>query len=337
MGRRTVSQRADFPAILQSFFTKRLIAQRRASPHTIASYRDTFRLLLKFTQKQLNKSASEITLEDLNASFIGAFLDDLEGGRHNGVRSRNLRMTVVRSFFRFAALEAPQHSLLIQRVLAIPNKRQPRPLVGFLTRPEVDALLGAPNRNNWWGRRDYALLLLAIQTGLRLSEITSLCHQDVVLGTGAHVRCEGKGRKERCTPLTKSTSSVLAEWAREQRQEGTTILFPNARGGRLSADAVQYLVSKYASMAQQTCLTLSTKRVTPHVLRHTAAMELLQAGVDRAVIALWLGHESVETTQIYLDADLAMKERALSKTAPVDSRKLRYQPDDKLLAFLRNL
>ena len=328
---------AGFPALLESFFTKRLIAQRRASPHTIASYRDTFRVLLQFTQRQLGKSPSQITLEDLNAPLIGAFLDDLEGGRKNSVRSRNLRITVIRSFFRYAAMEAPQHSGLIQRVLAIPNKRQERRLVGFLTRPEVDALLAAPNRTTWLGRRDHGLLLMAIQTGLRLSEMTSLRREHIVLGKGAHVRCEGKGRKERCTPLTKPTVTVLTEWLREQGQRGTVILFPTARGGRLSADAVQYLVTKYEAVARRACSTLSTKRVTPHLLRHTAAMELLQAGVDRAVIALWLGHESVETTQIYLDADLAMKEAALSKTTPLDVKGVRYRPDDELLAFLKSL
>ena len=328
---------AGFPALLESFFTKRLIAQRRASPHTIASYRDSFHLLLQFAIKELGKAASQITLEDLNAPMIGAFLDDLERSRHNGVRSRNLRMTVIRSFFRYAALEAPQHSGLIQRVLAIPNKRQERRLVGFLTRLEVAALLAAPKRNTWLGRRDHALLLMAIQTGLRLSEITALRQQDVVLGKSAHVRCEGKGRKERCTPLTKSTIAVIAEWIREQGQLSTLILFPNARGGRLSADSVQYLVTKYEAVARQTCSTLGSKRVTPHVLRHTAAMELLQAGMDRVVIAIWLGHESVETTQIYLDADLALKEQALSKTAPIDVKGVRYRPDDQLLAFLKGL
>lgn len=332
-----MSHAPGFPALLESFFTKRLIAQRRASPHTIASYRDTFHVLLQFTHRKFGKAPSQITLEDLNAPLIGGFLDDLEGSRHNGVRSRNLRMTVIRSFFRYAAMEAPQHSGLIQRVLAIPNKRQERRLVGFLTRPEIDALLGAPNRNTWLGRRDHALLLMAIQTGLRLSEMTALRQQDVVLGKGAHVRCEGKGRKERCTPLTKSTITVLSEWIREQSQRSTLILFPNARGGHLSADAVQYLVTKYKAVAQQTCTSLNHKRVTPHVLRHTAAMELLQAGVDRAVIALWLGHESVETTQIYLDADLALKELALSKTAPIGVKQIRYRPDDELLAFLKQL
>jgi integrase/recombinase XerD len=328
---------AGFPALLESFFTKRLIAQRRASPHTIASYRDTFHVLLQFTQRELGKAASQITLEDLNAPMIGVFLDDLEHSRHNSVRSRNLRMTVIRSFFRYAALEAPQHSGLIQRVLAIPNKRQERRLVSFLTRLEIDALLAAPKRNTWLGRRDHALLLMAIQTGLRLSELTGLRQQDIVVGKGAHVRCEGKGRKERCTPLTKSTVIVIAEWIREQGKHSTRILFPNACGGRLSADAVQYLVTKYAAVARLTCSTLGTKRLSPHVLRHTAAMELLQAGVDRAVIALWLGHESVETTQIYLDADLALKERALSKTAPIDVKGVRYRPDDELLAFLKEL
>lgn len=332
-----MSYPAGFPALLESFFTKRLIAQRRASPHTIASYRDTFHVLLQFTHRQLGKTASQITLEDLNAPLIGAFLDDLERGRNNGVRSRNLRITVIRSFFRYAAMEAPQYSGLIQRVLAIPNKRQERRLVGFLTRPEVDALLAAPNRNTWLGRRDHGLLLMAIQTGLRLSEMTALRQEDVVLGKGAHVRCEGKGRKERCTPLTKSTVTVLTAWLREQGKVGTLILFPTARGGRLSADAVQYLVTKYEAVARQACPTLRSKRVTPHLLRHTAAMELLQAGVDRAVIALWLGHESVETTQIYLDADLAMKEEALSKTTPIDVKGIRYRPDDELLAFLKSL
>jgi integrase/recombinase XerD len=326
-----------FPALLESFFTKRLIAQRRASPHTIASYRDTFRVLLQFTRRQLGKTPSQITLEDLNAPLIGAFLDDLEGGRKNSVRSRNLRITVIRSFFRYAAMEAPQHSGLIQRVLAIPNKRQERRLVGFLTRPEVDALLAAPNRTTWLGRRDHGLLLMAIQTGLRLSEMTSLRREHIVLGKGAHVRCEGKGRKERCTPLTKPTVTVLTEWLREQGQRGTVILFPTARGDRLSADAVQYLVTKYEAVARRACSTLSTKRVTPHLLRHTAAMELLQAGVDRAVIALWLGHESVETTQIYLEATLAMKEQALAKTSPPHATPGRYRPGDQLLNFLDNL
>ena len=328
---------AGFPTLLETFFTRRLIAQRKASPHTIASYRDTFRLLLQFAEKQLAKAPSRLTMEDLNAPFLGAFLDHLEGSRANGARSRNLRLTAIRSFFRFAALETPQHSGLIQRVLVIPNKRQPRPLVGFLTRPEIDAMLAAPDRNTWLGRRDYTLLLTAVQTGLRLTEITSLRQRDVSLVTGAHVRCQGKGRKERCTPLTKTTATVLTAWIREQGADGTRILFPSMRGGRLSADAVQHLVAKYAAVAQQTCPSLTDRRISPHVLRHTTAMELMQAGVDRTLIALWLGHESVETTQIYLDANLSIKEETLSKTTPINTKAGRYRPDDDLLAFLKGL
>ena len=222
--------------------------------------------------------------------------------------------------------------------LASPNKRQPRPLVGFLTRPEIDALLAAPDRETWLGRRNHALLLTVVQTGLRLSEITSIRRQDVSLGKGAHIRCEGKGRKERCTPLAKSTVVVLTAWIREQGDDdGTRILFPTTQGRRLSADAVQHLVRKYAAAAQETCPSLTDKRVSPHLLRHTTAMELLLSGVDRTLIALWLGHESVETTQIYLDANLAIKEEILAKTTPINTKGGRYQPDDELLAFLKGL
>src|ERR1700745_4186143 len=237
----------SFPVLLESFFTKRLIAQRRASPHTIGSYRDAFRLSLQFAEQRLGKAPSRLTLEDLQAPFLGMFLDNLESARANGARSRNLRLAAIRSFFRYIALEVPQHSGLIQRVLAIPNKRQPRPLVGFLTRPEIRALLVAPNRNTWLGRRDHALLLTAVQTGLRLSEITNLRQSDVALRSGAHVRCQGKGRKERCTPLAKATVSVLAAWIKEQGKDGSEILFPSAQGGPLSSDSVQYLVTKYTA------------------------------------------------------------------------------------------
>ncbi len=328
---------ADFPALLESFFTQRLIAQRKASPHTIASYRDTFRLLLQFAQSRLGTPPSEIRLEDLNALFLGKFLDELEVTRAIGARSRNLRLTAIRSFFRYAALEAPEHAGLVQRVLAIPSKRQARRLVDFLTRPEIEALLSAPNRNTWLGRRDHALLLTTVQTGLRLSEITSLRQQDVSLAPGAHVRCRGKGRKERCTPLAKATVRALKAWIKEQGRDDSKLLFPSGRGGPLSSDAVQYLVAKYATDAQKTCPSLSKKRVSPHVLRHAAAMELLQAGVDRSLIALWLGHESVETTQIYLDANLAIKEEILAKTHPLKSKPGRYRPSDRLLNFLKSL
>ena len=328
---------AGFPALLEMFFTTRLIAQRKASPHTVASYRDTFRLLLRFVARRLAKPPSKLTMEDLNAPLIGEFLDELERTRTNGARSRNLRLTAIRSFFRFAALEDPQHAGLIQRVLAIPNKRHHRTVVDFLTRAEIDAVLAAPDLTTWLGRRDHTLLLTAIQTGLRLSEITSVRHRDVVLNTGAHVRCEGKGRKERCTPLAKPAVNALRSWVREQGEDGNRTLFPNRRGGQLSADAVQHLVTKYTAVAMKNCPSLTGKRVSPHVLRHTTAMELLQAGVDRTLIALWLGHESAETTQIYLDANLAIKEEILAKTAPIDAKPGRYRPDDDLLAFLKAL
>jgi integrase/recombinase XerD len=333
-----MQNRDRFPRLLQSFFSQRLMAQRKASPHTIASYRDTFRLLLQFAQKRLHKVPSELRLEDLDASFIGAFLGDLEKCRHNGARSRNLRLTAVRSFFHYAALESPAHAAVIQRVLAIPSQRQSRALVAFLTRPEIDALLAAPNRQTWLGRRDHAFLLTAVQTGLRLSEMTALRQQNVWLGTGPHVRCVGKGRKERGTPLTKSTVMVLKAWVQEQGRDDGKTLFPSSRGGSpLSAVGVQHMLARHVAVARKTCPTLRNKRVSPHVLRHTSAMELLQAGVDRAVIALWLGHESVETTQIYLDADLALKEQILAKTKPIRGKPGRYQPNDELLAFLKSL
>ncbi len=329
----------EFPSLLERFFTQRLIAQRRVSSHTIASYRDTFRLLLQFVEKRVRKSPSRLALTDLDPSLIGAFLDELEKGRGNSARSRNLRLTAIRSFYRYAAHEEPAHSGLIQRVLAMPAKRYEKRLIGFLTRPEIDAVLAAPDLNTWAGRRDRTFLLVAVQTGLRLSEMTNLCRENVVLGTGAHVRCMGKGRKERCTPLAKQAADALKLWLREPRRGTEDVVFPSARGGRLSADGVQFLLAKHIATAQQRCPSLKKKRVTPHVLRHTAAMELLQAGVDRSVIALWLGHESIETTQIYLDADLALKEKALAKTTPVAEAKTarRYRPDDKLLAFLKSL
>lgn len=323
--------------LLQSFFTERLIRQRQVSPHTIGSYRDTFRLLLQFTRQRLKKPPSRLTLEEIDAPLIAAFLDDLEKQRRISPRSRNLRLTAIRSFFRYAAYEAPAQSAQIQRVLAIPGKRYTRALVQFLTRVEVKALLAAPNPQTWHGRRDHAFLLTAVQTGLRLSEMTGLQREDVILGTGAHLRCVGKGRKERSTPLTKQTVAILSAWLREPTRGGTAILFPNARGGRWSADGVQYMLSKHVRIAGDTCPSLKQKRVTPHVLRHTMAMELLRAGVDRSVIALWLGHESVETTQIYLDANLALKEEILTKTTPPDGQPGRFRPDDSLLAFLKSL
>ena len=323
--------------LLQSFFTERLMSQRQASPNTIASYRDTFRLLLAFAQEHLNKPPSRLTLDDLNATFIGAFLNHIENGRHNGARTRNLRLTAIRSFFQYAAFQEPDRSALIQRVLAIPSKRHERPLIDFLTHPEILALLAAPDCTTWTGRRDRALLMLTIQTGLRLSELVRLRRCDIALGSGAHVRCYGKGRKERCTPLTRQTVAVMKAWLQERGGSESDVVFPNARGTQLSPDGVQYLLAKHVAEAQKTCPSLKEKRVSPHVLRHTAAMELLQAGVDHSVIALWLGHESPETTHIYLQADLALKEKILKKTKPLNVKASRYRPSDNLLQFLNSL
>ena len=328
---------AELSTLIEAFFTQRLIAQRGASPHTVASYRDTFRLLFQFAEKRLGRPPSKLALNDLDAPFLSEFLDDLESVRGNQARSRNLRLTAIRSFFRYAALEAPQHSALIQRVLAMPRKRYTRRLVDFLARSEIEALLSAVDVSTWGGRRDHALLLTAMQTGLRLSELIALHHQDVTLGIGAHVRCIGKGRKERGTPLTKSTAKILRVWIQEQGRNETKFLFPSRSGGQLSPDAVQDLVCKHVMAARKRCPSFARKRVSPHVLRHTAAMELMQAGVDRSMIALWLGHASLETTQIYLDANLAMKEEILAKTKPLNGKAGRYKPGDRLLNFLRNL
>ena len=269
--------------------------------------------------------------------MIVDFLDDLENHQGISVRSRNLRLTAIHSFFRYAAFEAPEHSAQIQRVLAIPSKRFTRTLVNFLTRPEVDALLAAPDRSTWSGRRDHAFLLVAVQTGLRLSEITGLKRDDLFFGTGAHLRVIGKGRKERCTPFAKSTTAVLRSWLKEPQRGEESILFPSARGERLSVHGVQYMLTKHHQTASAMCPSLNGKRITVHRLRHTMAMDLLQAGVDRAVIALWLGHESVETTQIYLEATLAMKETALAKTLPYSGKPSRFRADDNLLEFLNSL
>jgi len=323
------------PSLIQRFFTQRLMQQRNASPHTIASYRDTFRLLFAFAQARLGKPPSQLDLADLDAPFVSAFLDDLETSRSAAIRTRNLRLTALRAFFRFAALEEPACSAQIQRVLAIPGKLHDKRQVHFLTRDEIDAILAAPDRSTWIGRRDHMLLFLAAQTGLRLSEIVQLDRDAVVLGTGAHVRCLGKGRKERSTPLTRQTRTALQAWLKESGRRGATRLFPNVHGGGLSSDAVQRLLAHHVETATKQCPSLRRKRVSPHVLRHSAAMELLQAGVDVSVIALWLGHESIKTTQVYLHAHLALKEAALAKVKPFNGQKgARYKPTDRLLAFL---
>jgi integrase/recombinase XerD len=322
---------------LQSFFTERLLEQLQASPHTIASYRDTLRLLLTYVYDHTGKPPSRLDFDDLDASIIGAFLEHLENDRGNCAATRNNRLAGIHSLFRYAALKAPEHAALIQRVLAIPGKRTDTTIVSFLTRHEIDALLASPDRATWLGRRDHALLLLTLQTGLRVSELTALRCQDVELGTGAHLHCHGKRRKQRCTPLTAQTVATLRSWMRELDGQPTGPLFPSRRGTPLSRDAVARLVAKHAAVARERCPSLQAKHVTPHVLRHTNAMALLEAGVDTTVIALWLGHESIETTQKYLHADLALKERALARTTPPDTRPGRYQAPDALLAFLERL
>jgi site-specific recombinase XerD len=285
----------------------------------------------------VGKAPSKLTLDDLTVSFIGDFLDSLETCRKNSARTRNIRLAAIHSFFHYVAMEEPTQAMLCQRVLAIPAKRQQRRPIEFLHREEIDALLAGADTSTWIGRRDRTMLLLAVQTGLRVSELVGLSRQDIVLGTGAHVRCQGKGRKERCTPLRAQTTKMLDAWLREHHGRPEDPLFFSIRGGKLSRDAMERLLTKYTAAAARTCTSLKRKKVSPHVLRHTAAMDLLQHGVDRAVIALWLGHESVETTQIYLHADMRLKEQALSRTQPLDTRPGRYRPNDKLLAFLEKL
>lgn len=323
--------------LLEAFFTERLHQQRAASPNTIAAYRDTFRLLLVFAQQRLRKPPSALPLAEIDATLVVAFLQHLEKQRGNSVRTRNARLAAIHSFFRFVALQEPALSATCQRVLAIPTKKAERKLITSLDRAEQEALLAAPDRKTWLGRRDHAIIMLLLQTGLRVSELRDLRREDVVLSTGAHVRCRGKGRKERCTPLTRETVAVLKAWLAERTGLPADPAFPSRRGVVLSRDAVERLLTKYAEVAAATCPSLRAKRVTPHVLRHTTAVSLLQAGNDRAVIALWLGHESIETTQMYLDADLTMKERALARTAPLRAGPGRYRPDDNLLAFLSGL
>jgi site-specific recombinase XerD len=324
--------------LLEAFFTERLIGQRQASQHTVAAYRDAFCLLLRFAQQRTGRAPHQLALEDLDAGLVGAFLNYLETERGASVRTRNARLTAIRSLFRFAAYRHPEHAAVIQRVLAIPPKRTDRVLVTYLTGEEAAALLAAPDRSTRTGRRDHALLLLALETGLRVSELTGLTRATVQLGTGAHVRCTGKGRKERITPLRREARAVLRAWLGERGGAPSDPLFPGPKGGQLSRDAIRRLVERHVAAATLTCPSLVAKAVTPHTFRHTCAMNLLRHGVDTATIALWLGHEDVRTTySVYLHADLALKETAIAKTAPPGTRPGRYQPPDALLAFLESL
>lgn len=327
---------AALPSLIQRFFTDRLCTQLEASRHTVAGYRDTFRLLVRYASAQLGKPPVKLTVEDIDADLVANFLVHTETARGNTARSRNTRLAAIRSFFRFVAMTDPTWLLHCQRVLAMPNKRYVKRTVTFLDADEMAALLAAPDRSTWAGRRDHALLLLAVQTGLRASELVGLTLGDVVLGTGAHIRCLGKGRKERATPLRRDTAKLLATWIGADKDECRP-LFPSIRGERLSRDALEHLVRKHSLTAARTCPSIGTKRVTPHTLRHSNAMDLLHHGVDPAVIALWLGHENVETTQIYIHADMRMKEKALARVAAPPTPSGRFRPDDQLLAFLEGL
>lgn len=322
---------------LQAFFSDRLMAQRGASSHTIAAYRDTFRLLFRYAVDRKHKQPCQLDIADLDAPLVGTFLDHLEHERHNSVRTRNNRLAAIHALFGYAALRHPEHAASIQRVLAIPPKRFERDLVTFLTEQEVDALLAACDRTTWTGRRDHALLVLAVQTGLRISELAGLTFSDVVLGTGAHVHCVGKGRKERRTPLVRQTVQVLQVWLAERKGSAHEPLFPTMTGHHLSRDAIEHRIAHYVGKATQNCPSMRTKQVTAHTLRHTAAMRLLLSGVDVTVIALWLGHEQVSTTTIYLHADMQQKERAIARITPPSTKPGRYRPSDAVLAFLEAL
>lgn len=322
--------------VLEGFFTGRLAALR-ASQHTVAAYRDTYQLLLRFAQQRTGKAPSQLDLADLDAELIGAFLDHLEADRGNKIATRNLRLAAIHSLFRYAALRCPEHAAVIARVLAIPNKRPDYPLVSFLTRAETDALLAAPDPQTPLGRRDRLLLTFAVQTGLRVAELTGVTCADLALGAGAHVRCTGKGRRERCTPLTKTLAKALGGWLNQRQAEPTDPLFPSLNGTRMSTDAVAKLLTKHVAVAAQTCPSMGRKHVTPHTLRHSCAMNLQQAGLDPVSIALWLGHASPRSTRPYQHADLALKEKALARAAPSATAGRRYKPTDRLLSFLEGL
>jgi integrase/recombinase XerD len=322
---------------LQAFFTDRLTRQRHASPQTVAAYRDTWRLLLTFAATRTGRPPGRLDIADLDAPLIGDFLDHLEHDRGNSPRTRNARLAAIHSMFSYAALRHPEHAETIARVLAIPPKKFDKALVTWLTETEIDALLAAPDKTTWAGRRDHAMIVLAAQTGLRISELTGLTCGDVHLGTGPHVSCHGKGRKQRITPLARTTIAVLRAWLAERHGGPAQPLFPNRTGGQLSRDAVEKRLAQHVTTATGECPSLKAKNVTAHTLRHTAAMRLLHADVDTSVIALWLGHEQAETTQIYLHADLALKEKALARTTPPDAKPGRYKPPDQLLAFLEAL
>jgi integrase/recombinase XerD len=322
---------------LQAYFTDRLMGQRQASPNTIAAYRHTFRLLLRFATERTGTQPSDLDIAALDAPLVAAFLEHLEQERGNSTATRNNRLAAIHSLFVYLALHHPEHAASIQRVLAIPPKRTERNLLTYLTEPEVDALLAACDQTAWTGRRDHATFALTIQAGLRISELISLNCQDITLSTGANVHTIGKGRKERRTPLTPPTKAILKAWLHERAGCPDDPLFPTTTGKRLSRDAIEHRLAIHLATATTSCPSIASKHITMHTLRHTAAMRLLLAGNDITVIALWLGHEQITTTQIYLHADMTHKQKAIDRTRPLRAKPGRYRPPDTLLAFLEAL
>ena len=323
-------------SLFEAFFSEYLISQRGASAHTMASYSNTFQLLLRYAAKCLKKSPSAIVLQDLKAKFVTKFLNDLEQHRKISARSRNVRLAAIHSFFKYLSYKLPKYGALIQEVLAIPEKRVNHNIIGFLTETEVKALLDVPNQETWLGKRDHTLLVVAIHTGMRLSELLGLKWQDISLNQGADAECLGKGRKYRCIPLSSQATRCLRIWFNELCPLPAAPVFPTIHGLRMSADSFQYLVKKYAKEAGKQCSSLKLKKVTPHSLRHTAAMRMLQAGIGQASIALWLGHESIKTTYIYQSADIEMKKNTLKKLIPLNTKTSRIKPRDRMITFFKN-
>ena len=321
--------------LLQRFFLEHLLQHKHVSPQTIASYRDAFRLLLEYAHQHLKTEPVSLAVTALDAPVVVSFLDSLEKDRHNCARSRNIRLAAIRSFFRWLTLRDPELVGMATRILAIPVKRTDRRLVQSLTRDEIDALLAAPDPIRWQGRRDHALLLTLYNTGARVSEITALHRDHVQFGSTTFVHLFGKGRKQRDVPLWPKTAQTLKVWFRELESTSTPLAFPSARGQRLSRNGVDYILKQAAARAN--CPSLSNKRIHPHAVRHTTGAHLLQSGVDISVIALWLGHESIETTHMYVEADMATKERALQKLAPPGTHVRKFTPNDRVLAFLHTL
>lgn len=328
---------ASFGTLLQAFFTEYLLGYKRASLQTVAAYRDTFRLLLQFLSKMRSRQPAQLSFEDVNVASVLAFLDHLEVERKNSVRSRNARLAAVRSFFRFVAFRDPEQVALAAQLLAIPIKRAGRRLVGHLTLEEMDAVIAAPDRTRWGGRRDHALLETLYNSGARVSEIAAIRRSQIVFDTTTSLVLHGKGRKERRVPLWAKTARILETWLKEIGDAPDGFVFPNARGGPLTRDGVSYILAQAVDVAAERCLSLRGKHVTPHIVRHSTAMHLLQSGVECSAIALWLGHESLETTHIYLEADLATKEAALGKLAPPGTTVRRFKATDALLNFLAKL